>query len=82
MKGTLACSYFDQLIDIGGDERLGSVTPLAISTFSQTAGRMSEFQNHSAEHLHNRYLSERDGNGPGVTLLTIVLCLSLEHSLT
>ena len=38
---------------------------------------LSEFQNRSAEHLHNRYLSERDENGPSVTLLTYVLCQSL-----
>ena len=38
---------------------------------------ISEFQNRSAEHLHNHYLSERDEKEPGVTLLTNVLCQSL-----
>ena len=35
---------------------------------------LSEFQNCSAEHLHNHYLSEHDENGPSVTLLTYFLC--------
>jgi hypothetical protein len=46
MKGALACSYFDQLIDIGGDERLGSVTPL-VSVHNKVYNRQNEMLTYS-----------------------------------